>query len=107
MQGRAAPKGSLRDLLASPAVLAIVVVNFVNHWGYFIYLNWMPTYFYQVLGEYAGLLMEPMAEPPLYTVSVCLLVRMPVYCKDNSSMGFFSFRLFHAKKKLKKNCLFR
>ena len=23
----------------------------VNHWGYFIYLNWMPTYFYKVLGE--------------------------------------------------------
>lgn len=23
----------------------------MNHWGYFIYLNWMPTYFYRVLGE--------------------------------------------------------
>ena len=22
----------------------------VNHWGYFIYLNWMPTYFYKELG---------------------------------------------------------
>lgn len=49
MQGRGPPKGSLRDLLASPAVLAIVVVNFVNHWGYFIYLNWMPSFFYKVL----------------------------------------------------------
>lgn len=24
----------------------------VNHWGYFIYLTWMPTYFSQVLGEW-------------------------------------------------------
>ena len=26
----------------------------VNHWGYFIYLNWMPTYFYRVLGALQG-----------------------------------------------------
>lgn len=44
----ATSRGSLRDLLASPAVLAIVIVNFVNHWGYFIYLNWMPSFFYKV-----------------------------------------------------------
>ena len=24
------------------------VVNIVNHWGYFIYLSWMPSYFHQV-----------------------------------------------------------
>jgi hypothetical protein len=33
-------------VLPSPPVLPAV-----NHWGYFIYLNWMPTYFYKVLGE--------------------------------------------------------
>ena len=42
---------SLRRLLSKRATWAIVVANFVNHWGYFIYLNWMPTYFYRVLGE--------------------------------------------------------
>jgi len=26
------------------------VVNIVNHWGYFIYLSWMPSYFHQALG---------------------------------------------------------
>jgi cyanate permease len=38
--------GALR-LLSSPATWAILVVNVVNHWGYFIYLNWMPSYFYK------------------------------------------------------------
>ncbi|KAL4424918.1 hypothetical protein ABPG77_009647 [Micractinium sp. CCAP 211/92] len=41
--------GVLR-LLSKPATWAIIIANFVNHWGYFIYLNWMPTYFYKVLG---------------------------------------------------------
>ena len=41
--------GSLK-LLSSKAVWAIIVVNFVNHWGYFIYLNWMPSYFVKALG---------------------------------------------------------
>lgn len=35
-------------LLRSSAVWAIIVVNIVNHWGYFIYLNWIPSYFYKV-----------------------------------------------------------
>ena len=26
------------------------MVNIVNHWGYFIYLSWMPSYFHQALG---------------------------------------------------------
>jgi hypothetical protein len=38
------------QLLGSSATWAIIIVNIVNHWGYFIYLNWMPSYFYQTLG---------------------------------------------------------
>lgn len=41
---------SLGKMLKNKAVWAIIVANFANHWGYFIYLNWMPTYFYKVLG---------------------------------------------------------
>ena len=41
---------SIRALLSSPAVWAIITANVINHFGYFIYLNWMPTYFYKVLG---------------------------------------------------------
>ena len=41
--------GTLK-LLSSKATWAIIVVNFVNHWGYFIYLNWMPSYFVKALG---------------------------------------------------------
>ena len=40
----------IAKLLSSKATWAIIVVNFVNHWGYFIYLNWMPSYFVRVLG---------------------------------------------------------
>ncbi|KAL4434256.1 hypothetical protein ABPG75_000697 [Micractinium tetrahymenae] len=43
-------KVGLLTLLSKPATWAIIIANFVNHWGYFIYLNWMPTYFYRVLG---------------------------------------------------------
>jgi MFS transporter, ACS family, solute carrier family 17 (sodium-dependent inorganic phosphate cotransporter), member 9 len=42
-----APVGVVR-LLRSSAVWAIIIVNIVNHWGYFIYLNWIPTYFHKV-----------------------------------------------------------
>eukprot|EP00887_Chlorella_sp_A99_P000660 scaffold5.g660.t1 len=41
---------TVATLLSKRATWAIIVANFVNHWGYFIYLSWMPTYFYQVLG---------------------------------------------------------
>lgn len=51
-QGGSAESVSLGSMLRNKAVWAIIVANFVNHWGYFIYLNWMPTYFYKVLGEY-------------------------------------------------------
>ena len=30
------------------SALHLQVVNIVNHWGYFIYLSWMPSYFHQV-----------------------------------------------------------
>lgn len=36
-------------LMSKSATWAIVIVNIVNHFGYFIYLNWMPTYFVKVL----------------------------------------------------------
>jgi ACS family sodium-dependent inorganic phosphate cotransporter/ACS family sodium-dependent inorganic phosphate cotransporter-like MFS transporter 9 len=42
-------------LLSHPATWAIILVNFVNHWGYFIYLNWMPSYFVKVCGWCGGL----------------------------------------------------
>jgi len=32
-------------LLSSASTWAIFLANFVNHWGYFIYLSWLPTYF--------------------------------------------------------------
>ncbi|GIM12297.1 hypothetical protein Vretimale_15667 [Volvox reticuliferus] len=37
-------------MLASSATWAIIAVNVVNHFGYFIYLNWMPAYFNKALG---------------------------------------------------------
>lgn len=37
------------DLIRSKHTWAIVVANCVNHWGYFLYLNWLPAYFYSVL----------------------------------------------------------
>lgn len=39
---------SVWRLLSHPATWAIIIVNIVNHWGYFIYLNWMPSYFVKV-----------------------------------------------------------
>jgi ACS family sodium-dependent inorganic phosphate cotransporter/ACS family sodium-dependent inorganic phosphate cotransporter-like MFS transporter 9 len=44
------PAPSVARLLSSRHTWAIVIVNFVNHWGYFIYLNWMPSYFARTLG---------------------------------------------------------
>jgi predicted MFS family arabinose efflux permease len=45
---------SIAALLSSRHTWAIIAVNFVNHWGYFIYLNWMPTYFSRTLGLGVG-----------------------------------------------------
>jgi predicted MFS family arabinose efflux permease len=36
---------SVATFLRHKATVAIVVANFVNHWGYFIFLSWMPAYF--------------------------------------------------------------
>jgi ACS family sodium-dependent inorganic phosphate cotransporter/ACS family sodium-dependent inorganic phosphate cotransporter-like MFS transporter 9 len=46
---------SVWRLLSHPATWAIIIVNTVNHWGYFIYLNWMPSYFVKVGGGGGGL----------------------------------------------------
>lgn len=40
----------VRDLLGARAVWAIVIANIVNHWGYFIFLFHIPSYFVQTLG---------------------------------------------------------
>ena len=39
-----------RLLLSKAPVWACIVANFVNNWGYFILLAWMPLYFKQVMG---------------------------------------------------------
>eukprot|EP00198_Chlamydomonas_reinhardtii_P002510 XP_001691846.1 predicted protein [Chlamydomonas reinhardtii] len=44
------PDVTVAKLLTSSATWAIIIVNIVNHFGYFIYLNWMPTYFSKALG---------------------------------------------------------
>ncbi len=46
-QGKAMPIGFL---LSQAPTWAIFVANFVNHWGYFIYLSWLPTYFSREFG---------------------------------------------------------
>ncbi|GAX82959.1 hypothetical protein CEUSTIGMA_g10386.t1 [Chlamydomonas eustigma] len=46
----ALPEVGVKELLSSTATWAIIIVNIVNHWGYFIYLNWMPTYFNAAMG---------------------------------------------------------
>ena len=48
--GDAPPRVSLARLVSAPPVLACVFANFVNNWGYFILLAWMPLYFKQALG---------------------------------------------------------
>lgn len=40
----------VKELLSSRAVQAIIVANFVNHWGYFIFLSWIPSFFSSVYG---------------------------------------------------------
>eukprot|EP00775_Hariotina_reticulata_P012650 gene12650-12778_t len=47
--------GNLVGLVLSPLILVqfgwkALFYTFVNHWGYFIYLNWMPSYFSRALG---------------------------------------------------------
>lgn len=44
---------TVMQLLTSTATWAIIVANVVNHFGYFIYLSWMPTYF-RTVGRAGG-----------------------------------------------------
>ena len=37
-----------KHVYSQTCALPLQVVNVVNHWGYFIYLSWMPSYFHQV-----------------------------------------------------------
>jgi predicted MFS family arabinose efflux permease len=39
---------SVGAFLQHRATWAIVIANFVNHWGYFIFLSWIPAYFAKV-----------------------------------------------------------
>mmetsp|Transcript_50811 Transcript_50811/g.94649 ORF Transcript_50811/g.94649 Transcript_50811/m.94649 type:complete len:457 (+) Transcript_50811:40-1410(+) len=48
--GTASAGNAFAMLLSKPATWAIISANFVNHFNYFIYLNWMPMYFNKVLG---------------------------------------------------------
>lgn len=50
LEAASARPDSVLDFLRHPAVLAIVAANFVNHWGYFIYLAWIPSFFVNVYG---------------------------------------------------------
>eukprot|EP00892_Ulva_mutabilis_P007198 jgi/Ulvmu1/4850/UM020_0136.1 len=43
-------QASVGSLLRHPAVRAITVANVVNHWGYFIYLSWIPSFFSSMYG---------------------------------------------------------
>lgn len=46
----ARPRISMLGLMSKPATWALITVNIVNHWGYFIFLSWMPSYFNKVQG---------------------------------------------------------
>jgi ACS family sodium-dependent inorganic phosphate cotransporter len=46
----AVPAVPFKLLLSKAPVWACIVANFVNNWGYFILLAWMPLYFKQVVG---------------------------------------------------------
>ena len=43
------PPPTIPNFLRSRAVWAIVAANVANHWGYFIFLNWLPSFFSGVL----------------------------------------------------------
>ena len=44
------PRITPRALLSSRHTWAIIVANVANHWGYFVYLSWLPSYFHRALG---------------------------------------------------------
>jgi MFS family permease len=44
------PPPTIPNFLRSRPVWAIIAANVANHWGYFIFLNWLPSFFATVLG---------------------------------------------------------
>ena len=44
------PPPTIPNFLRSRAVWAIIAANVANHWGYFVFLNWLPSFFAGVLG---------------------------------------------------------
>ena len=44
------PEVTPRALLSSRHTWAIIAANTANHWGYFVYLSWLPSYFHRALG---------------------------------------------------------
>ena len=44
------PPPTIPNFLRSRPVWAIIAANVANHWGYFVFLNWLPTFFSTVLG---------------------------------------------------------
>jgi len=44
------PKVTPRALLSSRHTWAIIAANVANHWGYFVYLSWLPSYFHGAVG---------------------------------------------------------
>lgn len=54
------------QILRSPAIHAIVVNNFTFHYALYILMNWMPTYFEELLGTLLPALFS--GNPPGYTL---------------------------------------
>jgi len=46
---RSLPPPTIPNFLRSRPVWAIIAANVANHWGYFVFLNWLPSYFSSVL----------------------------------------------------------
>ena len=48
------PPPSPATLLSHPATWAIIAANVANHWGYFVYLTWLPSFFARSYGASAA-----------------------------------------------------
>ena len=68
---------TLATLLSKSATWAIIVVNVVNHWGYFIYLNWMPSYFNAVSQSFEAFASRSIAF--LHCISNMVVLSAPVH----------------------------
>mmetsp|Transcript_4171 Transcript_4171/g.10464 ORF Transcript_4171/g.10464 Transcript_4171/m.10464 type:complete len:282 (+) Transcript_4171:77-922(+) len=62
---RAPPSAPWAAMLASPAVLAIVANNFTFHYALYVLMNWMPTYFAELLATDLAALGPAKAAPYL------------------------------------------